>query len=137
MNAPSTFREYLESKNLLNASDEIIRNAKAEWQHIYAKAYWSNYKKKQVSIVLGKKESQHLRQTAKRHRLKITQYLIHLVRQDMDDVHTKPNLLVDIEIGILKTLDLLAKKMGGSVERRSQLIDIYRHIEELLILLGS
>lgn len=137
MSTPSTLREYLESQNLLNETDEVIEQAKKEWERIYARKYWSNYKKKQVSIVLSKKESWHLYESAKEQGLKITQYLVHLVRKDMDGLPSKPNLLVDLEVKILETLDALAKKMGRSPEQRSQFIDTYRHIEELLILLGS
>lgn len=137
MSFPSTFREYLESKKLLNASDEVIHNAQLEWKKLYARHYWKHYQKKQLSIVLSQKESTYLQKVAKDNNLKMTQYLVHLIRKDMDQLPSKPNLLIELEIGILKTMDLIAKKMGGSPKQRAQLIDIYRQIEELIIIIGA
>ena len=131
----ATFREYLELRGLLNAPDDVIARAQMDWKRLYAKAYWSEYEKAQVSIVLPKAEHIRLLNKAQSAGLKITEYLHQLILSDQKDTRVQPKLLIDLEVRLLKTMDQLAKKMGASDHQRSVLLDTYRELEQLLILL--
>lgn len=131
-----TLRDYLEYKGLLNASDSQIESAKKEWKRIYQKRYWKRYRKEQIGIVLNHKQAGELKEQADKVNLKVSDYLKYLIKQDKEGVHTKPNLLIEIEVGILQAMDSISRKMKSSEELKSKLLDSYNQLKNLLILLG-
>lgn len=131
-----SFYEYLKSKGLLNASKSAVISARKEWKKIYNSAYWKNYKKEQISIVLDIGDKKYLENKAIENKTKITTYILHLIKQDKDGISTRPNLLIDIEVGLLQTLDSLSKKMNNSSQSKVHVTETYHQIEALLTLLN-
>jgi thiamine pyrophosphokinase len=130
-------RHYLELHGLLNTHKEELKKAKREYKKLYQRAYRQVYSKVQLNVVLSGEEFKHLKTEGSKYKLKATQFLVHLITQNKEGTSTRPNLLVDIEVGILKALDAMTKRMKSSPETKVKLIDTYRQVEELLILLGS
>lgn len=132
----TSFKEYLKAKDLLNASQEVIDRARIEWKRIYGKAYMKMYDKKQVNTVFIKTEYQELKNKASRFKLKVPEYIRHLVKQDSCGVSTPPNFLIDIEVGILKAIDSITKEFGASIETRAKVVSVITKLEEILTLLA-
>lgn len=128
---------YLEQKDLLQATEDVLASAKREYHRLYQCAYRMKYAKTQVNLVLGTSEFDHVTKESEKFQLKPTQYILHLIRRDREGHTLRPNLLIDIEVGLLQSLDALAKRMGSSPKMRGKLIDVYTQIEELVILVGS
>ena len=134
----TNLRHYLEVHGYLAATGEVLDQAKKQYFKLYQRAYRAASKKQQVNVLLGKNELDHLKEKAGKYGLKkSTQYIIHLIRSDKEGKSSRPNLLIDIEVGLLKVLDSLSKKMGASPELRAQLIDTTRQLEEILLILTS
>ena len=127
-----TFREFLELKHLLNASDEVIANAKAEWKQLYAKVYWANYKKVQFSLVLNTALSEYIDDKGVENSMKSTEYVIHLIEQDKEGESLPPYLIIDIEVGLLRILDHVSKEVSKLPELRGHFAAIIEQIETLL-----
>lgn len=129
----SSFRGYLIDCGLMGESPDVIQAAKKEYRKLYLRNYRAKRNKQQVNVLLKSEEVNYLEGKVEEHKMKkISRYIRHLVAQDMEGTHTRPNLLIDIEVGILKCIDGLGKIMKARPETRSALIDTYRQLEELI-----
>ena len=113
--------------------------AKKRYRTLYQVYYRKQAKTKQVNVLIDESDFDHLEDKAKSYGLKkATQYLLHLVRNDREGKGcTPPNMLVEIEVGILKSIDGLTKLLKAQPETRARVIQMVQQLEELLILLGS
>lgn len=129
---------YLEVHGLHEAQGSVLDVAKKEYRKLYLRNYRAKRNKQQVNVLLKSKEVNYLEGKVEEYKMKkISRYIRHLVAQDMEGTHTRPNLLIDIEIGILKCIDGLGKIMKARPETRSALIDTYQQLEELILLLTT
>jgi hypothetical protein len=127
-------KHYLSVHGLLQAEGEVLESAKRSYLKLYRKAYRKAYAKTQMNLVLSKEELTFIKEEAQKYSLKPTQFILYLIRNSIKGTMHPPNLLIDIEIGLLKTIDGLAKCIGCSKDTRGKLIDLYQHVQSLLIL---
>ena len=127
---------YLEVHGLLDATEQAVKDAKKKYKKLYQRYYRSKSKKHQVNVLLSDDDFTFLKEKANTFNLKKpTQYLLHLIQGDRDGKNTPPNFLIDLEIGILRSIDGLGKMMKAKPKTRAKLIGIYQDLEELLLIL--
>ncbi len=134
-----SLEHYLNVHGLHDLGDAALLEAKKRYRALYQKYYRRQAKTKQVNVLIEESDFKHLERQANKYGLKkATQFLLHLVRNDREGKDgTPPNLMLDIEVGILKSIDGLSKLMNAKPETRSKVILVVQQLEELLILLAS
>ncbi|GAB5417045.1 MAG: hypothetical protein Crog4KO_19110 [Crocinitomicaceae bacterium] len=135
----TSFEHYLEVNGLFDLGDSAMECARTQYRTLYQKYYRKQAKSKQLNVLITNSDFDHLEGKAKTYGLsRATKYLIHLIRQDREGKSsTPPNLLVEIEVGLLKSIDALTKLTKASPETRAKVLEVLQQLEELLILLGS
>ncbi|MCR9171547.1 MAG: hypothetical protein NXI10_03580 [bacterium] len=135
----TSFEQYLEIHGLRGREGDTLVAAKRRYRTLYQKYYRRQSRAKQVNLLMPESDYDHLENKAKTHGLKkATQYLLHLLRNDREGKGSlPPNMLVEIEVGILKSIDGLSKLLRAQPETRGKVLHIIQQLEELLKLLGS
>ncbi len=132
----NSFREYLIDRGLIDETIDIIQAAKKEYLKLYLRYYRAKRNKQQVNVLMKSEDVNYLEGKVEEHTMKkLSCYIRHLITQDMERKCTHPNLLIDIEVGILKCIDGLGRIMKARPETRSALIDTCRQLEELIKIL--
>lgn len=122
---------------MLNASDEEILNAKKEYHRLYQRHYRAKSNKKQLNLFIDMKDFDFLEEKAHVHGLKkASRYVLHLIQMDKEKPSLPVNLLIDIEVGLLKMMDSISRSMGANPKRRAELIHIYHQLQELVKMLA-
>ena len=128
---------YLLDQGLINASDELILKAKKEYVRLYQKHYRAKSNKKQLNILIDKKDFNFLEKRAQGNGMKkASKYVLHLIQRDKEKESLPVNLFIDIEVGLLKAMDSISRRMGAKPKMRAELMHIYQQLQEIVKLLS-